>query len=116
MIFFFYGLSIGLLGCIPLTEPGVGHPEIIPGLAEFRIDRRCNFEISSCFLPRRWMVVLLSSSDEVVAPIIVIMGDEIPVIQGPQGGFHLLGSVRVSGTRAKYVSPGQAEHRSRWRY
>jgi len=24
-------------------------------------------------------------------------GDEIPVIQGPQGGFHLLGSVRVRG-------------------
>jgi hypothetical protein len=27
-------------------------------------------------------------------------GDEIPVIQGPQGGFHLLGSVRVSGMEA----------------
>jgi hypothetical protein len=27
-------------------------------------------------------------------------GGEIPVIQGPQGGFHLLGSVRVSGIEA----------------
>ena len=24
-------------------------------------------------------------------------GDRIPVIQGPQGGFHLLGSVRIAG-------------------
>ena len=24
-------------------------------------------------------------------------GDRIPIIQGPQGGFHLLGSVRVKG-------------------
>lgn len=31
-------------------------------------------------------------------------GDEIPVIQGPQGGFHLLGSVRVSG-----LEPGTAD-------
>ena len=27
-------------------------------------------------------------------------GDEIPVIQGPQGGFHFLASVRVSGIDA----------------
>jgi hypothetical protein len=27
----------------------------------------------------------------------LVDGDEIPVIQGPQGGFHLLGSVRVAG-------------------
>jgi hypothetical protein len=31
-------------------------------------------------------------------------GDEIPVIQGPQGGFHILGSVRVSG-----VEPGDPD-------
>ncbi|MDG1137885.1 MAG: hypothetical protein P8N28_06425 [Phycisphaerales bacterium] len=27
-------------------------------------------------------------------------GEDVPVIQGPQGGFHLLGSVRVSGVDA----------------
>ena len=31
-------------------------------------------------------------------------GDEIPVIQGPQGGFHLLGSVRVRG-----IEPGDPD-------
>ena len=27
-------------------------------------------------------------------------GDEVPVIQGPQGGFHILGSVRVAGIKS----------------
>jgi len=32
-------------------------------------------------------------------------GDEIPVIMGPQGGYHLLGSVRVSG-----ILPGDPDN------
>ena len=32
-------------------------------------------------------------------------GGDIAVIQGPQGGFHILGSVRVSGVCLLYTSP-----------